>query len=73
MALVLGRHVDGEERGLQVEGSGLDAGEILPRMLRHLDGGASLPASNHVPPHVQLKDERLVIGIPTRGERRRDH
>ena len=55
MALVLGRHVDGEERGLQVEGSGLDAGEILSRVLRHLDGRARLSASNHVPPHVQLK------------------
>ena len=58
---------------LQVEGSGFDAGEILTRVLGHLDGRARLSASNHVPPHVQLKEERLVIGIPTRVERRRDH
>ena len=71
MALVLGRHVHGEERGLQVEGSGLDAGEILTRVLSHLDRRARLSASDHVPPHVQLKEEKLivtslVIGIPTR-------
>ena len=72
MALVLGRHVHGEERGLQVEGSGLDAGEILPRVLGHLDRRARLSAGDHVPPHVQLEEEKLVvttslvIGIPTR-------
>ena len=71
MALVLGRHVDGEERGLQVEGSGLDAGEVLPCVLGHLDRRARLSAGDHVPPHVQLEEEKLivtslVIGIPTR-------
>jgi len=54
MALVLARHVHGEERGLQVEGSGLDAGEILTRVLSHLDRRARLSAGDHVPPHVQL-------------------
>ena len=71
LALVLGRHVHGEERGLQVEGSGLDAGEILPCVLGHLDRRARLSAGDHVPPHVQLEEEKLivtslVIGIPTR-------
>ena len=64
---MLGRHVHGEERGLQVEGSGLDAGEILPCVLGHLDRRARLSAGDHVPPHVQLEEEKLVvIVIPTR-------
>ena len=56
---------------LQVEGSGLDAGEILTCVLGHLDRRARLSAGDHVPPHVQLEEEKLVvtslvIGIPTR-------
>ena len=62
--------------GLQVEGSGFDAGEILTSVFRHLNRRTRLSASNHVPPHVQLKQEKLivtfsslVIGIPTRVDK----
>ena len=60
--------VQKKARCLQVEGSGFDSREILARMFCHLNGRPRLPASDHVPPHVQLKREKLklVIGIPTR-------
>ena len=45
-------------RRLQVEGARLDAGEVLARVLRHLEGGPRLPTRDHVPPHVQLGKTR---------------
>ena len=61
---------DGWRGRLQVEGSWLDAGEILACVLGHLNRRTRLSASDHVPPHVQLKKKLivtswLVIGIPT--------
>ena len=70
-ASVLARQFRKRRVCLQVEGSGFDSREILARMFCHLNGRPRLPASDHVPPHVQLQEEKLVvrslvIGIPTR-------